>query len=162
MIVVFREAARRIKTNAKNAVTRENAGKVYRGAKSAVSSVGHAAGQAADTGARYGARVHRNTQTSPLLNGQRTIQTRTGSWTVDDRQQPRHRSRDSTGRSRGEHVSYGDPHGRREHVSFAGDSRRGDSHISFAGNNRQGGYISFAGSNTEPKRGGKPRRRRRR
>jgi len=162
--MVFREAARRIKTNAKNAVTKENAGKVYRGARSAVSSVGHAAGKAVDAGERYGARVRRNTQTSPLLNGPQNRDNRS--------QNSGSRPQNTGNRSRGEHISYDRRGGeyisygansRREHVSFAGNHQRRES-ISFGGGGQsRGGHISFAGpSQGNPKRGGNRRRRRRR
>jgi len=155
--MVIKEAARKIKTEAGKYVNRENAGKVYRGAK-------RAAGEAVDAGRRYGERVHRNTATSPLT---RTVRTSTGNWTVDERQEHRQRPRNSPNRSqnsrsrpRGEYISY--DNSRREHVSFAGDSRHREG-ISFAGNSRQGGYISFAGpSRSSQKSGGNRRRRRRR
>lgn len=154
--MVFREAARRIKTNAKNAVTKENAGKVYRGAKSAVSSVGRATGQAIDAGERYGARVQHNTQTSPLLNGPQNRDNR--SQNSGNRSRGEHISYDRRG---GEYISYG-ANSRREHVSFAGNHQRRES-ISFGGGQSRGGHISFAGpSQGNQKRGGNRRRRRRR
>ncbi|MCL2476321.1 hypothetical protein [Candidatus Bathycorpusculum sp.] len=175
--MVIKEAARKIKDEAKRVVTRENAGKVYQGAK-------RAAGQAADAGMRYGARVQRNTATSPLISG-RTIHTSTGNWTVDNRREPIQRTRNRSNRSqnsgnrpqnngdrsRGEHISYDRRGGeyisygtnsRREHVSFAGNHQRRES-ISFGGGQSRGSHISFAGpSQGNQKRGGNRRRRRRR